>query len=416
MSEPMLEGKSQEVPKRLVWEAWLKVKKNGGAAGADGVTIGQFEEKLKDNLYRLWNRMSSGSYFPGPVRAVEIPKKGGKRVLGIPNVVDRVAQTVAVLALEPAVEKVFHEDSYGYRPGRSPIDAVAACRKRCWEKNWVVDLDVKAFFDSVTWHLALKAVGRHTDQKWVLLYVERWLKAPMLMPDGTLAERTQGTPQGGPISPLLANIYLHYGFDSWMAREYPGCRFERFADDAVIHCVTERQAFEVRDAVGRRFADIGLSLHPGKTKIVYCKDGKRRWKYPVTTFTFCGYAFRPRKAFDKAKGRAITGFLPAAAPDKITGMSQRVASWKMHRRTNLTLNDIAKEVNPVLSGWLTYFTVFYPSMVIPLCKRIDRCLMRWARNKYERLKRSDKRAREWLRGVRQREPRLFAHWELRYTA
>jgi len=215
---------------------------------------------------------------------------------------------------------------------------------------------------------------------------------------------------------LLANLFLHYGFDLWMAREYPGCRFERFADDAVIHCVTERQAFEVRDAVGHRLASIGLRLHPDKTKIVYCKDGKRRRDYPETSFTFCGYAFRPRKTYDKVKGKAGTGFLPAAAPGKITGMSRKVASWKMHRRTNLTLNDIAREVNPALRGWLTYFTVFYPSMVIPLCKRIDRCLMRWARNKYKRLERSDKRAREWLHGVRERAPRLFAHWELRYRS
>lgn len=294
MSEPMLPGKSHHIPKRLVWDAWLKVKKNGGAAGVDGVTIEQFEERLKDNLYRLWNRMSSGSYFPGPVRAVEIPKKGGTRVLGIPNVVDRVAQTVAALALEPAVERVFHEDSYGYRPGRSPLDAVAVCRKRCWEKDWVVDLDVKAFFDTVSWDLVLKAVARHTDQKWVLLYVERWLKAPMRMPEGTLTERIQGTPQGGPISPLLANLFLHYGFDLWIAREFPGVQFERFADDAVIHCVTERQAWEVRNSIGRRFAEVGLRLHPEKTKIVYCRDSRRRRNYPVVSFTFCGYAFRPR--------------------------------------------------------------------------------------------------------------------------
>lgn len=414
MSEPVLQGKSHDIPKQLVWDAWLKVKKNGGAAGADGVTIEQFEERLKDNLYRLWNRMSSGSYFPGPVRAVEIPKKGGTRVLGIPNVVDRVAQTAAVLALEPAVEKVFHPDSYGYRPGRSPLDAVKACRQRCWDKDWVVDLDVSKFFDSVRWDLALKAVGRHTDRKWVMLYVERWLKAPMRMPDGTLTERTQGTPQGGPISPLLANLFLHYGMDLWMTREYPGCGFERFADDAVIHCVTERQAYEVRDAIGRRFADIGLSLHPEKTKIVYCADSGRRRDYPVISFTFCGYMFRPRKAFNKATGKAFTSFLPAAAPDKLSGMSRKVASWKMHRRTTLTLNDLAREVNPALRGWLTYFTVFYPSMVIPLCKRVDSHLMRWAKWKYKRLERSDKRAREWLQGVRERAPGLFAHWDLRY--
>lgn len=209
MSEPKLQGKSHDIPKQLIWAAWLKVKSNGGAAGADGVTIEQFETRLKDNLYRLWNRMTSGSYFPGPVRAVEIPKKVGTRVLGIPNVIDRVAQSAAVLALEPDVEKVFHNDSYGYRPGRSPIDAVRVCRQRCFKRDWVVDLDVKAFFDSVPWDLMLKAVARHTDQKWVLLYVERWLKAPMLMPDGTLTHRVKGTPQGGPISPLIANLFLH---------------------------------------------------------------------------------------------------------------------------------------------------------------------------------------------------------------
>ena len=315
-----------------MWGAWLKVKENGGAAGADGVTIGQFEERLKDNLYKLWNRMSSGSYFPGPVRAVEIPKKGGTRILGIPSVVDRVAQTVAVMALEPEVEKVFHDDSYGYRPGRSPLDAVRTCRERCFKKDWVVDLDVKAFFDSVPWDLMLKAVQRHTDSKWVLLYVERWLKAPMLMPDGTLNARTKGTPQGGPVSPLLANLFLHYGFDMWMSREFPGITFERFADDAVIHCVTERQARQVRDAIGGRLADIGLELHPGKTKLVYCKDSRRRQEFDQVTFTFCGYAFRPRMAFDKNRKQIYTGFLPAVAPEKLTEMSRKIASWRIHRK------------------------------------------------------------------------------------
>ncbi|MEW1838242.1 group II intron reverse transcriptase/maturase [Nonomuraea angiospora] len=416
MSEPLLEGKSHRIPKRLVWDAWLKVKGNGGAAGVDGVTIEQFgaADGLKDNLFKLWNRMSSGSYFPGPVRAVEIPKKGGTRVLGIPNVVDRVAQTVAVLALEPEVEKVFHPDSYGYRPDRSPLDAIEVCRKRCWEKDWVVDLDVSKFFDSVRWDLALKAVGRHTDQKWILLYVERWLKAPMRMPDGALAARTQGTPQGGPISPLLANLFLHYGMDVWLSREYPGCRFERFADDAVIHCVTERQALEVKERLGVRFADIGLLLYPDKTKIVYCKDGKRRRDCPVTSFTFCGYEFRPREAFDRARKERYTNFLPAPSSEKITEMGRKVSSWKIPRRTTLTLEDIARQVNPVLRGWLAYFTVFYPSRVIPLCRRIDRILMRWARKKYKRLKRSDRRAKNWLRRVRDSAPRLFAHWTLRY--
>jgi len=414
MSEPKLQGKSQDIPKQLVWDAWLKVKRNGGAAGADGVTIEQFEQRLKDNLYKLWNRMTSGSYFPGPVRAVEIPKKGGVRVLGIPNVVDRIAQSVAVLELEPNVEKVFHDDSYGYRPGRSPVDAVRVCRERCWRKDWIVDLDVKAFFDSVPWDLMLSAVARHTDAKWVLLYVERWLKAPMLMPDGTLLARTKGTPQGGPISPLIANVFLHYGLDMWLTREFPAVTFERFADDAVIHCVTERQARQVREAVGRRFADIGLELHPDKTRIVYCKDSKRRLDFDQVSFTFCGYAFRPREAFDKKRQESYTSFLPAAAPEKLTNMSRRVASWRLHRRTNGTLDDLAAAVNPVLRGWLTYYTVFYPSTVITLCKRIDRHLVRWARWKYKRLERSERRSWAWLAGVRQRSPALFAHWVLRY--
>lgn len=414
MTEPKLQGKSYDIPKQLVWDAWLKVRSKGGAAGADGVTIPQFEENVKNNLYKLWNRMSSGSYFPGPVRAVEIPKKGGTRVLGIPNVVDRIAQTVAALVLEPNVERVFHDDSYGYRPGRSPVDAVRVCRERCFKKDWIVDLDVKAFFDSVSWELMLKAVARHTDQRWVLLYVERWLKASMLMPGGTMVARVKGTPQGGPISPLIANIFLHYGFDLWMVRKFPGVQFERFADDVVVHCVTERQARYVREAIGRRLVEVGLELHPDKTRIVYCKDSRRRQEYELVSFTFCGYTFRPREAFDKKRRQPFTGFLPAVALGKLTDMSRKAASWRLHRRTTSTLDDLAEDVNPVLRGWLNYFTEFYPSAVIPIGKRMDRHLMRWARRKYKRLQRSDKRAWAWLKGVRRRAPGLFAHWELRY--
>lgn len=316
--------------------------------------------------------------------------------------------------LEPDAERVFHDDSYGYRPGRSPIDAVRVCRERCWKKDWVVDLDVKAFFDSVPWDLMLKAVARHTDQKWVLLYVERWLKAPMLMPDGTLVPRAKGTPQGGPISPLIANIFLHYGFDLWMDREFPTIQFERFADDVVVHCVTERQAQQVRAAIGSRMVDIGLELHPDKTKIVYCKDSNRYQEYELVSFTFCGYTFRPRKAYDQRRGKAYTRFLPAVATGKLTEMSRTADSWRLHRHTTWTLEDLAKEVNPVLAGWLNYFTVFSPSAVSPIGERMDRHLRRWARWKYKRLERSEKRARDWLDGVRKRAPGLFAHWQLRY--
>ena len=374
------------------------------------MTIEQFEEDVKNRLFVLWNRMSSGSYFPGPVRAVDIPKKKGSRRLGIPNIVDRVAQTAAAMALEPSVEQVFHDDSYGYRPGRSPLEAVAVCRERGFRKDWVLDVDIRKFFDSVPWNLTLKALARHTDQKWVLLYVERWLEAPMLMPDGSLVPREKGTPQGSPISPLIANLFLHYGCDAWMAREFPAVQFERFADDLVIHCVSESHARELREALARRLVEVGLELHPDKTRIVYCKDSNRRGTYEHISFVFCGYTFRPRKAVNKKRGVAFTSFLPAVSPGKLSEMSRRAASWRLHRRTTWTLNDLAKEVNPVIGGWLAYYTAFYPTAVAPLCRRMDRHLVRWARWKYKRLERSAPRARTWLRGVHTREPELFVHW------
>ena len=245
--------------------------------------------------------MSSGSYFPGPVRAVEIPKDHGTgvRVLGVPNTVDRIAQTAAAMLLEEKLEPIFHHDSYGYRPGRSAHDALAVTRQRCWRKDWVIDLDVRAFFDSVPHDLLLKAVAHHTDERWVLLYIERWLTAPMQMADGTLVAREKGTPQGSPISPLLANLFMHYAFDKWMDREHPGSPFERYADDVVIHCDTEAKALHLWAALAERLGSLGLELHPDKTKVVYCKDTNRRGTSEHTSFDFLGYTFRGRLA----KGR-----------------------------------------------------------------------------------------------------------------
>jgi len=276
-------------------------------------------------------------------------------------------------------------------------------------------LDIRAFFDSVPWDLVLKAVAHHTDQRWILLYVERWLKAPLQRQDGTLVARDRGTPQGSAISPLLANLFMHYAFDAWMARQYPAVRFERYCDDVVVHCGSQGQARQVRDAIADRLAQVGLELHPDKTRIVYCKDYKRHLDYDQVTFTFCGYEFRPRKAYDKVRKRSFTGFLPAVAPGKLTDISRKVASMRLHRRTNTTLEVLAREVNPVLRGWLNYFTEFYPSAVSPIGRRMDRHLMRWARKKYKRLEHSDRRAKAWLSGVRKRAPDLFVHWSLRYT-
>ena len=309
-------GKPFDISKWEVWEAFRQVKANRGAPGVDKVTLEEFEADLKNNLYRIWNRMSSGSYFPPPVKAVEIPKShgGGVRVLGVPTVADRVAQTVAARRLEAKVEPIFHPDSYGYRPARSALDAVAVCRQRCWKRNWVIDLDVQAFFDSVRWDLMVKAVEAHTTDPWVLLYVKRWLEAPLALADGTLQQRDRGTPQGSAISPVLANLFMHYAFDAWMAREYPTVWFERYADDAVVHCVTERQANSLVVAIRDRMVEVGLRLHPAKTKIVYCKDGKRRLDHEHTAFTFLGYTFRARAARSK-NGKVFNSFLPAISKD-----------------------------------------------------------------------------------------------------
>ena len=263
------------ISKREVWEAYKRVKSNRGAAGVDRQSIDEFERDLESNLYKLWNRMSSGSYFPPPVLRVEIPKADGRmRPLGIPTVTDRIAQMVVKRYLEPELEKHFHSDSYGYRPGRSTADAVGVARRRCWEYDWVLDLDVKGFFDNIDHDLLMRAVQKHTDCRWVLLYIQRWLEAPVQLPDGSLEARGKGTPQGSVISPLLANLFLHYAFDLWMQRKYPSVPFERYADDIICHCKSEAQAEWLLDIIGKRMAECKLKLNLEKTKIVYCKDGR----------------------------------------------------------------------------------------------------------------------------------------------
>ena len=409
-----LDGKPFAIPKELVWQAWKQVKANGGAAGVDGVTTEMFEKDLKDNLYKVWNRMSSGTYFPPPVRAVEIPKSsGGTRVLGVPAVGDRVAQTVAALALGPRTEAIFHDDSYGYRPRKGALDAVAACRQRCWAKSWVIDLDVRKFFDSVPWDLMVRAVQANVthEQRWIVLYVRRWLAAPIVMPDGRTAERDRGTPQGSAVSPVIANLFMHYAFDKWLEREFPVVEFERYADDAVVHCATEQQARKVLAALEERMAEVGLELHPDKTRIVYCKDrNRRRPDCGNTSFTFLGYTFRARQAPARQGGGAMfSAFLPAVSKDALKRMSEEVRSWRIHLRSGTELEDIASWVNPVIKGWMTYYGRFYRTALNGLLQRINTYLVRWAKRKYKRLRTFNK-VRTWWEGLTARQPRLFAHW------
>ncbi len=412
MDGSKLRVKSFDIPKRLVYEAWERVRANAGAPGVDTVSINQFAAAEADNLYKLWNRMSSGSYMPGAVRAVEIPKDhgAGVRTLGVPNTADRVAQTAAAMLLEERLEPIFHPDSYGYRPGRSAHDALAVARKRCWKQDWVLDLDIRAFFDSVPHDLLLKAVAHHTDERWVLLYIRRWLTAPMQMADGTMVAREKGTPQGSPISPLLANLFMHYAFDRWMAREHPGCPFERYADDIVAHCDSEEQARSLLAAIADRLGAVGLELHPDKTKIVLCKDANRPGTSKHTSFDFLGYTFRGRLA--RGPRGYFVSFSPAMSPKAKKAVGQKVRAWHLNRRTGTDLSGLAEDINPHVRGWINYYGAFYRSELHSLARRIDEHLVRWAMHKFKRLRGKPSRAWDWLAAARQRQPKLFAHWHL----
>ena len=404
--------KSFDISKRLVVEAWERVRANAGAPGVDAVSIVEFDSNERANLYKLWNRMSSGSYFPGPVRAVEILKDhgAGVRTLGVPNVADRVAQTAAAMLLEERLEPIFHPDSYGYRHGRSAHDALAVTRKRCWKQDWVIDLDVRAFFDSVDHDLLLKAVAHHTDERWVLLCIERWLTAPMEMPDGSIVARERGTPQGSPISPVLANLFMHYAFDRWLSGNFPGCPFERYADDAVVHCDTEAQAQTLRAAIAERLKAVGLELHPAKTKVVYCKDGRRRGDSEHTSFDFLGYTFRARRA--NGRRGFFVSFLPAMAQKARKAVGQTIRAWHLNRRSGTDLASLAQEINTQVRGWINYYGAFYRSELYSLAMRINEHLVRWAMQKYKRLRGQPTKAWDWLDAVRQHQPGLFAHWHM----
>jgi RNA-directed DNA polymerase len=410
--ESATKAKPYDIPKRLVWQAYKRVKRNHGAAGVDRESLAMFEKDLAKNLYKIWNRMSSGSYFPPPVRLVEIEKDdGGIRPLGIPTVADRVAQAVVKLLVEPEVEKVFHPNSYGYRPGKSAHQALELARVRCFAFDWVIDLDIKGFFDTLPHDLVERAVARHTEWSWARLYVGRWLRAPLQRPDGTIEPRTQGTPQGGVISPVLANLFLHYAFDVWMQRHSPGTPFERYADDVIVHCRSEQEAHEVLGAIRERLAACGLTLHPTKTRIVSCQDSNRSGKSEHVSFDFLSYTFKARPARSRrGRGKLFFGFLPAVSAKAANAFRQAIRELELGAKIHLPLDQVAALVNPRVRGWLGYFGRFYHSECSQVLQYVNRVLVRWARRKFKRFHRSWHATEVWLRGVAQRAPQLLAHW------
>ena len=404
-------NKPFSIDKKLVYEAYKAVKANAGAAGVDGQTIAQFEADLRGNLYKVWNRMSSGSYFPPPVRAVAIPKKtGGQRLLGVPTVADRVAQMVVKQMIEPNLDAIFLADSYGYRPGKSALDAVGATRQRCWEYDWVLEFDIKGLFDHIDHALLLKAVRKHVTCPWAVLYIERWLTAPMVMEDGTQVERTCGTPQGGVVSPVLANLFLHYAFDLWMARTNPELPWCRYADDGLVHCRSEQEAQAIMADLRLRLAECQLEMHPTKTKIVYCKDGRRKGRYPNRTFDFLGYSFRPRLVKNSRRGTLFWSFTPAISRAALTDMRQTIRKTNFRNRTQITLGDVARELNPLLRGWMGYYGRYSPSALYPVFRQVNRTLVAWAMRKYKRLSGHRTRASLLLESIAEKSPRLFVHW------
>jgi RNA-directed DNA polymerase len=400
------------VSKQLVMDAFKAVKANAGSAGVDRQSIEDFEKDLKDNLYKVWNRMSSGTYFPPPVKAVAIPKKsGGERILGIPTVADRIAQTVVKAIFEPVVERVFLPDSYGYRPSKSAIDAIGVTRERCWQYDWVLEWDIKGLFDNISHELLLKAVKKHTECRWVVLYIERWLKAPLQLADGTLVDRTKGTPQGGVVSPCLANLFLHYAFDVWMTRTFPEAPWCRYADDGLVHCRSEQEAHAIKAALTVRLEECGLTLHPDKTSIIYCKDSRRKGKYPSTSFDFLGYTFRTRTVKNPKRGNLFVGFTPAVSPMALKSMRQMTRKRNLRNRTDLSLTAISRMYNPVLRGWVEYYGKYTPSAMQPVWRHFNTTLVAWAMRKYRRLDGHKIRAGKFIERIAVRQPHLFIHWQ-----
>jgi RNA-directed DNA polymerase len=417
-----LENKSRPYPitKEQVWEAFKLVRAKGGSAGVDGMTIKMVKANPEKHLYPVWNRLSSGSYFPPAVKRVEIPKSdGGVRTLGIPTVKDRVAQMVITRELEAIVEPHFSDSSFGYRPNKSAHDAIEQARTNCWQYAWVIDMDIKGFFDNIDHGLMIRSLRHFTDAKHIILYAKRWLKAPIQLKDGTQIQNTEkGTPQGGVISPLLANIFLHIVFDKWIEKEFPDCPFERYADDIIIHVKNEPYARNVLKAARERFEECKLELHPDKTRLVYCNRKGRRKKGKVKSqqFDFLGYTFRPRKLITK-DGNILFGFSPSISRKSTRSIVATCRKLGFHRWTHMNIHQLSKALASKIRGWLYYYGKFHISALKQAFRLVNRRLVKWAFNKYKRFKRTKslRSARLWMRQVSKNYAYLFPHWLLGFT-
>lgn len=408
----MKDSKAWPITKQMVWQAFKEVKVNKGVAGVDNESIQEFELNLKDNLYVLWNRMCSGSYFPPAVKQVNIPKADGKmRALGIPTVRDRIAQTVVKNHLEPKLDPLFHEDSYGYRPNRSAHDALEKAKERCWEQPWVIDLDICGFFDNLDHELLMRALKKHTQEKWILVYTKRWLTAPMVDCSGVERQREKGSPQGSCVSPILANLFLHYAFDRWMENEFPHILFERYADDILVHCKTEKQACFLLKKIAERLNACKLEINPEKTTVVYCQDSNRKVKTDGSvSFTFLGYDFKPRECKSK-DGKIFYSFSPAISRQAKKKIGTSLREMKLHIKTRTTLQDIAMMINPKLRGWINYYGKHRKSEMRYLFFNLNLRLLKWIKRKYKNYRYSKMKALNWLRAQLKAEPTMFVHWQ-----
>jgi len=401
----------------MVWVAYKKVKANKGSAGIDGLSLEQFELNLENNLYRIWNRLASGSYFPPPLKEVEIPKKdGSKRKLGIPTVGDRVAQMVVKDLVEERFEREFTPNSYGYRPLRSAHQALEAVRKNVREYDWVIDLDIKGFFDNIDHELLMLAVNKHVEEKWVRMYILRWLEMPVQTKTGEIVEKQgKGTPQGGVISPLLSNLFLHYVLDKWLSMAYPEVSFARYADDAIIHCRTRTEAETVLRAINERVLACKLELHEQKTKIVYCKDYRRKGTFSNVKFDFLGFSFQPRSTKSKRNGQMFLGFDLAISRTSRNKIVEAIRKTKFHRWTSAKIEDIAELLNPRIAGWVNYYGKYRRWELDGLFRRLHRRLAKWLLNKHKRLKWSFRKAFKMLNRIKLSNSTLFAHWKAGYN-